>query len=63
MNLANIQEALLFTKMMLIHKDETWDNDHSLTLLVDDDDDKGEKEAVEVNHSVANFLTSNCFFL
>ena len=49
-NVQNIQEALdpnrlLSTKDMLIHKDETWDNDHSLTLLVDD---KGEKEAIEV---------------
>jgi hypothetical protein len=31
-------------------KIETWDNDHSLTLVVDDDYYEQEKENVEVNH-------------
>lgn len=52
-NLQSIQGVLdpirlLSTKEMFIHRDETWDNDHSFTLLVDDDDHKREKESVEV---------------
>lgn len=40
------------TKEILVQKkDETWDPDHSLTLVVDDDDYEQEKEVVEVKNS------------
>ena len=50
------------TKEILIQKkDDTWNLDHSLTLVVDDDDYEQEKEVVEVksSHFCPSYLTSN----
>jgi hypothetical protein len=35
-------------EILIQKKDDTWDRDHSLTLVVDDDDYEQEKEVVEV---------------
>jgi len=44
-------------EILVQKKDDTWDLDHSLTLVVDDDDYEQEKEVVEVK----NFLNIPCF--
>ena len=52
------------TKEILVQKkDETWDLDHSLTLVVDDDDYEQEKEFFEVKPSCfySSYLTTNFF--
>ena len=51
------------TKEGVIQKDETSDHDHSITLLVDDDDYKQEKEVVEVKSFLFLFSISDNFFL
>jgi hypothetical protein len=54
------------TKEILVQKNETWDLDHSLTLVVDDDDYEQEIEVVEVKSFLFLFLisdmTTNLFF-
>jgi hypothetical protein len=48
------------TKELLVQKkDDTWDLDHSLTLVVDDDDYEQEKEIVEVKSFLFLFLISD----
>ena len=46
-------------KIMVQKKDETWEPDHSLTLVADKDDHEQEKEVVEVKSFLFLFMISD----
>jgi hypothetical protein len=51
------------TKKILVQKkDETWEPDHSLTLVADNDDHEQEKEVIEVKSFLFLILTTDFFF-
>lgn len=47
------------TKKILVQKDETWEPDHSLTLVANNDDHEQEKEVIEVKSFLFLFLISD----